>query len=197
VGSLPAADTPTKGNSSILDDAPDDIGYSRRYDSYKGLIMTGYQGWFNAPGDGADKDWTHYQKNGVFKPGHCTIDFWPDVTEYEKTYKTAFQYADGSPAYVFSSYDASTTDLHFKWMADYGIDGAFMQRFIHRITEPKIKNHYNVVFESAMQAAKKYHRAIRYTGLLSPKLRIITMLCLNLQCKLQRSTIVPSVSDMI
>ena len=63
--------------------------------------MTGYQGWFNAPEDGADKGWTHYQKNGVFKPGHCTIDFWPDITEYEKTYKMAFRYADGSPAYVF------------------------------------------------------------------------------------------------
>lgn len=103
--------------------------------------MTGYQGWFNTPGDGADKDWTHYQKNGVFKPGHCTIDFWPDVTEYEKTYKTSFRYADGPLVYVFSSYDASTTDLHFKWMTDCGIDGAFMQRFIHRLTEPAIKNH--------------------------------------------------------
>jgi hypothetical protein len=153
-------DTPTEENASILDDAPDGIGDSRRYDSYKGLIMTGYQGWFNAPGDGADKDWTHYQKNGVFKPGHCTIDFWPDITEYEKTYKTAFRYADGSPGYVFSSYDASTTDLHFRWMADYGIDGAFMQRFIHRITKPTVKNHYHVVFASAMQAATKYDRAI-------------------------------------
>jgi len=155
-----AKDTPAEENASILDDAPDGIGDSGRYDSYKGLIMTGYQGWFNTPGDGADKDWTHYQKNGVFKPGQCTIDFWPDVNEYEKTYKTVFQYADGSPAYVFSSYDASTTDLHFKWMADYGIDGAFMQRFIHRITKPTIKNHYHVVFESAMQAATKYNRAI-------------------------------------
>lgn len=155
-----AEDTPTEENPSILDDAPDGIGDSGRYDSYKGLIMTGYQGWFNAPGDGADKDWTHYQKNGVFKPGHCTIDFWPDITEYERIYKTAFRYADGSPAYVFSSYDASTTDLHFKWMADYGIDGAFMQRFIHRITKPTVKNHYHVVFESAMQAATKYNRAI-------------------------------------
>lgn len=155
-----AEDTPTEENPSILDDAPDGIGDSGRYDSYKGLIMTGYQGWFNAPGDGADKDWTHYQKNGVFKPGHCTIDFWPDITEYERIYKTAFRYADGSPAYVFSSYDASTTYLHFKWMADYGIDGAFMQRFIHRITKPTVKNHYHVVFESAMQAATKYNRAI-------------------------------------
>ncbi|MHC4708313.1 MAG: glycoside hydrolase family 71/99-like protein [Planctomycetota bacterium] len=155
-----ADNAPTRGKASFLDDVPDGIGDSNRYDSYKGLLMTGYQGWFNAPGDGADKDWTHYRKNGVFKPGHCTIDFWPDVTEYEKTYKTAFHFADGSPAYVFSSYDASTTDLHFKWMADYGIDGAFMQRFIHRITESTIKNHYHVVFESAMQAATKHNRAI-------------------------------------
>jgi len=106
-----AEDTPTEENASILDDAPDGIGDSGRYDSYKGLIMTGYQGWFNAPGDGADKDWTHYQKNGVFKPGDCTIDFWPDITEYERIYKTAFRYADGSPAYVFSSYDAVTSNL--------------------------------------------------------------------------------------
>ena len=28
----------------------------RQYNSYKGLVMAGYQGWFNAPGDGPAVD---------------------------------------------------------------------------------------------------------------------------------------------
>ena len=30
-----------------------------KYNSYKGLIMAGYQGWFNAPDDGAGRGWYH------------------------------------------------------------------------------------------------------------------------------------------
>jgi hypothetical protein len=131
-----------------------------KFDSYNGLLMTGYQGWFNCEGDGANKGWTHYRRAGKFEPGFCTIDFWPDVSEYKKTYKTPFKYANGQSAYVFSSYDQSTIDLHYQWMEEYGIDGAFMQRFIHTITNPVNRNHYNVVLESAMNASKKYGRAI-------------------------------------
>ena len=47
--------------------------------SYKGLIMAGYQGWFNAEGDGANRGWNHYRKGNRFEPGHCTIDYWPDI----------------------------------------------------------------------------------------------------------------------
>ena len=122
--------------------------------------MTGYQGWFNADSDGAGKKWSHYSRSGRFEPGQCSIDFWPDMTEYDHTYETLFKFADGSPAYVFSSYDVSTVNLHFKWMADYGIDGAFMQRFIHKLKDQKVVNHYDVVFDSAIRAATKYKRAI-------------------------------------
>ncbi|EGF26756.1 glycoside hydrolase family 71/99-like protein [Rhodopirellula baltica] len=133
---------------------------AKTFDTYHGLVMTGYQGWFNAEGDGAGRRWTHYSRKGRFEPGHCTIDFWPDVSEYRQTYETPFRYADGSAARVFSSYDASTVDLHFKWMAEYGIDGAFMQRFVHSLEDSKVANHYDVVFDSAISVAAKYNRAI-------------------------------------
>ena len=91
--------------------------------------MAGYQGWFRADGDEADNGWGHFGRDGKFDSDHNTIDIWPDVSEYEKTYETKFKNADGSNARVFSSLDESTTDLHFKWMKEYGLDGVFMQRF--------------------------------------------------------------------
>src|SRR5688572_33340793 len=104
-------------------------GKAGSYSSYKGLVMAGYQGWFRAPGDGAGNSYVHYGRNGKFEDGNSTIDFWPDVSEYERTYETSFKHADGSNGKVFSSVDKSTTDLHFKWMKQYGVDGVFMQRF--------------------------------------------------------------------
>ena len=93
------------------------------YPTYKGLVMAGYQGWFTDEGDGAERGWHHCEKGGKFEPGLCSIDFRPDVSEYEKTYKTGFKLADSPDAYIFSSCDESTTDTHFKWMKEYGIDG--------------------------------------------------------------------------
>lgn len=131
-----------------------------RYPEIGGLVLTGYQGWFNTPDDGAGLNWKHYEKGHRFEPGSCTIDLWPDVSEYEKTYPTAFQFNDGSPAHVFSSYDQSTTFLHFQWMHDYGIDGAFMQRFIASIRSPKGKANCNHILKNAIDAAKRYDRAL-------------------------------------
>ena len=35
------------------------------YTSYKNLVMAGYQGWFTAEGDGAERGWRHYQRSVV------------------------------------------------------------------------------------------------------------------------------------
>lgn len=139
---------------------PKKNGKEQKYMSYNNLVMVGYQGWFNAEGDGADRGWNHYTHGKTFEPGSTKVDYWPDVSDYEKTYKTAFKLADGKPAYVFSSYDESTVDLHFKWMKQYNIDGAFMQRFVTTFMNPKGAKHYEKVLGSAVKAAKKYDRAL-------------------------------------
>ncbi len=131
-----------------------------KYMSYKGLVMAGYQGWFNCEGDGADRGWTHYNKKGKFEDGSCTIDFWPEMDEYKVKYETSFKFSDGSPAYVFSSFDESTVDLHFKWMKEYGIDGAFIQRFFSVLTSKDRLMHNDKVLASAIKAANKYDIAI-------------------------------------
>lgn len=130
------------------------------YDSYKGLVMAGYQGWFNAEGDGCDRGFYHYKGRDGFKPGSATVDMWPDVSEYERTYPTAFTMPDGSAARVFSSADSSTVDLHFKWMKEYGLDGVFMQRFVSEIKREGSLRHFNHVLDNAMSSSRRYNRAI-------------------------------------
>jgi hypothetical protein len=131
-----------------------------KFMSYKGLVMAGYQGWFNTEGDGANRGWTHYWKKGKFEDGSCTIDYWPEMDEYKVKYKTSFKFPDGSPAYVFSSYDESTVDLHFRWMKEYGIDGVFIQRFFSVLTQKGRINHNDKVLRSAVKAANKYGIAV-------------------------------------
>lgn len=128
--------------------------------SYHGLVMAGYQGWFNAPGDSAGRGWNHYVSHGEFAPGNCKIDLWPDVSEYPRTYETSFKSADGKPAFLYSSHDSSSVNLHFKWMREYGIDGVFMQRFVADIKRPLGLKHNNTVLSNALKAAARYKRAI-------------------------------------
>jgi hypothetical protein len=136
-------------------------GKKSMFSSYSGLAMAGYQGWFRAPGDAANEGWVHYGKNGKFDNENNTVDFWPDVSEYEKTYKTEFKNGNGKTAEVFSSADKSTTDLHFRWMKEYGIDGVFMQRFFGVTRGYKNSNKSNdIILGNSLNAAKVNGRAI-------------------------------------
>lgn len=149
------ADEDSSQESTIGDSGSVEI----RFSSYKGLVMTGYQGWFNTPNDGMGMGWTHYLLQNVFEPGCCSIDFWPEMDEYEKKYLTSFSFQNGNGAYVFSSADYSTTDLHFKWMQEYGIDGIFLQRFLSATRNETNKAHRAQVTENVIRASKRYDRA--------------------------------------
>lgn len=161
---------------------PDDFVYHKEgepYDTYRGLIMAGYQGWFGCPGDGSEmtvwdnQAWYHYRESEQFRPGvlRNSIDFWPDMTEYEVQYtpgvdgpadrSSKFVYPNGELATVFSSFDESSVLLHFRWMQEYGLNGVFMQRFLGEvINNEQHKNHFDKVLESAMKGSNLYERAI-------------------------------------
>lgn len=130
-----------------------------RHKTFAGKAMCGYQGWFTAEGDAVGKGWQHLYPNGYnqFKPGYSSIEFWPDMSEYTKKYPTAFKQPDGETAYFFSSADYETTDLHFKWMKQYGIHGAIVQRFKSTILgRPWMEE----VLANTIRAAEKYDIAI-------------------------------------
>jgi hypothetical protein len=132
-----------------------------RYTSYNGLVMAGYQGWFSCPSDPVNAGWFHYPHDNQVKQGSINIDCWPDMAEYEKKYPASdFVHPDGEQAYLFSSADASTVDLHFKWMKEHGIDGVFIQRFVSQTVGGSGKTRVNTVLKHALAAAKKYDRAI-------------------------------------
>jgi hypothetical protein len=133
---------------------------SSRFPTYEGRVMCGYQGWFRAPDDGANAGWGHYAVRGQFDSAHVHLDFWPDVSEYEKTYPTALTNQNGEVARVFSSWDESTTDLHFRWMQQYGIDGVFVQRFFGETRTAESRHKSRVILEHALKASQKYNRAI-------------------------------------
>jgi len=116
---------------SILKPSPEPSFRRVNPSGLKGRIMTGYQGWFRAEGDGAGMGFHHYGRGQKLGPKHLTIDLWPDMSEYDddERFETVFRHKNGKTAEVFSSVNPKTVNRHFRWMKNYGIDGAFVQRF--------------------------------------------------------------------
>jgi len=138
-----------------------------------GKIVCGYQGWFTAEGDGAEFGWFHWAKNrkGPIDAEQVKIDIWPDVSELSPSerFTTALQHADSKPAEVFSSFRRETVLRHFEWMKEYGIDGAFMQRFPVSLRDPKFLRLSNTVLahgrEGANLSGRSYAVMYDLTGL--------------------------------
>jgi len=124
-------------------------------------IMAGYQGWFNAEGDGAGKRWRHWGdgSGNTPNPDNITFDMWPDLREYDadELYATDFKYSNGSNAGLYSAYTPKTVERHLKWMQDYGIDGVFVQRFIGEATG-SFRGMRDRVLQNVRAGAEKYGR---------------------------------------
>ncbi|WP_432160315.1 discoidin domain-containing protein [Streptomyces sp. NRRL F-5630] len=133
-GSLVAgAVTAVGGTARAAEEAPAAVPAASPPGDVVGKITVGYQGWFACSGDGAPiNGWWHWSQNWGQppSPANTAIVSWPDVSEYEHTYRSAYPaLGNGRPAHLFSSYDQQTVDTHFRWMREYGIDTAALQRF--------------------------------------------------------------------
>ncbi|WP_455496728.1 T9SS type A sorting domain-containing protein [Coprobacter sp.] len=146
-------------------------GNTSAFTTLNGKILCGYQGWFAALNDGSNLNWKHYEitVNGTkrFEPGACSIDFWPDMREYDtdEQYETAFTLPDGSPATVYSAYNSKSVIRHFRWMQEYGIDGIILQRFAtntrYSSSSEKRKRDFNdKVMRNCFAGAEQYGRTI-------------------------------------
>jgi hypothetical protein len=120
----PEPTKPTTGGVDLTPSPPGDV---------VGKVIVGYQGWFAAIGDGSpiNRYW-HWSNTWEEQPSttNKAISAWPDVRDYTSTFPTKFgNLGNGQPATLFSSFSDQTINTQFKWMKDYGIDGAALQRF--------------------------------------------------------------------
>lgn len=137
-----------------------------------GKVVCGYQGWFGTPTDGAGRGWVHWSRDrDACRSDTATFDLWPDLTDFpaDERDPTEFTIPDGRPAEVFSSYRKPTVLRHFEWMREYGIDGAFVQRFAVGLRSPHSLRHVNAVLDHCREGANRNGRgyAVMYdlTGL--------------------------------
>ncbi|MBF0196935.1 MAG: hypothetical protein HQL32_04465, partial [Planctomycetes bacterium] len=132
-----------------------------------GKIVCGYQGWFNTPDDGYSLGWKHYssevgRRKGQFKPGFSSIEFWPHTSEFpaEALTETKWRKKNGSPAKVFTSTHPGVVMKHFEWMQEYGIEAAFLQRFVGpTVTKSARFRKNNRILDNVRTAANATGRA--------------------------------------
>jgi hypothetical protein len=98
-------------------------------------FMVGYQAWHACQGDGSPVNkYIHWGHADNARPSTNDVipDIWPDMSELGagELFPASLVLGNGQSAYAYSCYVSNTVARHFKWMRDYGIDGAMHQRFI-------------------------------------------------------------------
>jgi hypothetical protein len=137
-------------------------------------VICGYQGWFRCPGDPANEGWRHWSRDATrITPRTVTFEMWPDTSELtpdERYAAPGFTDADGKQAYLFSSANARTVDRHFQWMAEYGIDGVYLQRFLVEVGQPSLDRVLDSVRSAATKSGRVYALGYDLTGVREDRL---------------------------
>lgn len=124
-------------------------------------LLMGYQGWFACAGDGSPVGgWVHWFRSSP-ACASLTVDLWPDVSELApgELCATGMTRPDGSPAPLYSAFNADTVARHFLWQKEQGIDGVLLQRFTSELSDPRFFALRNQVARNVRAGAEAHGRA--------------------------------------
>jgi hypothetical protein len=121
----------------------------------RGKHLMGYQGWFGTPNDGQNNGWDHWFR-GQPTAANANFEFWPDTRECfdSELEATAMTMRNGDAARLYSSQNPRTLVRHFDWMADAGIDGVSLGRFVAGTTNVGTRNRLDNMLRNLRDAAE-------------------------------------------
>ncbi|MDB5051618.1 MAG: hypothetical protein JWO30_4689 [Fibrobacteres bacterium] len=124
----------------------------------KGKVLFGYQGWFDCPGTWGGS-WSHWA-GGAPSATSISVEMYPDLSDFPKSdlCVDANLTVNGASSYFFSARNPNVTDMHFKWMQNYGLDGVLIQRFLSDV--PGLKSRGDQTLKNIIASSAKYGRVI-------------------------------------
>ena len=143
--------------------APTDAELTQTVDatSFVDKITAGYQAWFSCPSPRDGGGWFHWSPGTTPRPGRVNFELYPNVSEYDPgdlCDTDLGPLGNGQPARLYNSIGASVIDTHFRWMAEYGIDGVGVQRFVVGLSNPSFSHEHM----RRIRAAAERHGRIYY-----------------------------------
>jgi hypothetical protein len=124
-------------------------------------IVFGYQGWFCTDKAANNLGWTHWSKGTPPSAMSANFDLFPDVSDYPvcalSNNTLLINKTTGNSMHLYDSLEV--IDVHFSWMAEYGIHGVAVQRFVSQLAVPRLRDRNDRVLLASMLAAERYSRA--------------------------------------
>jgi hypothetical protein len=143
------------------------------------IHVAGFQGWFSCATSPAERSWSHWYRDDSDPEDadSLAVDVWPDMSELDPEEKcpTSFVLRSGAPAYLFSDLNPRTVARQFRWMRQYEIDGAVLQRFAALLDGEILQRRADRTLANVRAAAEANGRGffIMYDGIVAERLDAI------------------------
>ncbi len=119
-----------------------------------GKVVAGYQGWFGCPGDAGVAGMMHWRD-----AKGATVEMLPDLTELPRSDRCAMPGSNGAPGpSVYSGANPAVIDLHFRWMQQYGIATAAVQRFVSVLRTDTRRDYFDRELRAIAASAENHGR---------------------------------------